>query len=211
MTQSATWIDFELRTLDFNHPYPRERQFSDETIKHFGLGFCNRGMLKGRIAIPLHDFDGRLVGYAGRKTKSNHINEKCPKYLLPGDRERNGKLLQFRKSHLLYNAHRVTAPVDNLFVVQGFSATWWLWQNEYRNVVAVMGSECSTQQGALIAELVKPEGVVWLMPDGNPAGKHCAHSLFDNVAQRRFVRWTRLDEQKQPTDYQGDQLTTLFV
>jgi hypothetical protein len=28
----------------------------------FGLGFCSRGLLKDRVAIPLHDATGALVG-----------------------------------------------------------------------------------------------------------------------------------------------------
>ncbi len=48
-------LDFELKGLDGRHPYLLSRGFSPQTIRHFGLGYCSRGMLKGRIAIPLHD------------------------------------------------------------------------------------------------------------------------------------------------------------
>jgi DNA primase len=57
-------LDFDLKDLDFMHPYLRSRGFTDETIRHFGLGYCKRGMLKGRIAIPLHDHQGQLIGYS---------------------------------------------------------------------------------------------------------------------------------------------------
>src|SRR5689334_14362559 len=46
-------LDFELKGLDFEHPYLRRRGFLSETIAHFGLGYCSRGMLKERLAIPL--------------------------------------------------------------------------------------------------------------------------------------------------------------
>jgi len=59
-------LDFELTSLDFTHSYLRDRGFRDETIQAFGLGYCNRGLMKGRIAIPLHDQNGALIGYAGR-------------------------------------------------------------------------------------------------------------------------------------------------
>src|SRR6202042_134062 len=96
----------------------------------------------------------------------------------PGSRERDGVTLEFRKSLLLYNAHRITKPVDHLFVVEGFPATWWLWQAEYRNTVALMGSSCSKKQAELIIDLLKPDGKVWLMPDGNAAGIQCALSVL---------------------------------
>jgi DNA primase len=37
--------------LDPGHSYLKERGLSDETIESFGLGYCSRGLLKGRIAI----------------------------------------------------------------------------------------------------------------------------------------------------------------
>lgn len=48
-------MDFELKGLDQAHPYLRSRGFTPETIAHFGLGYCSRGSLKGRVAIPLQE------------------------------------------------------------------------------------------------------------------------------------------------------------
>jgi DNA primase len=203
-------IDFELKTLEPDHPYLKDRKFTDETIRHFGLGYCNRGMLKGRFAIPLHDPKGKLVGYAGRLTKDEEISDRNPKYLFPGAREKDSVKLEIRKSLLLYNAHRIQGPVDHLFVVEGFPAMWWLWQAGYRNTVALMGSSCSEEQGKLIADLVKPEGKIWLVPDGNEAGRLCALSAFAQIAPYRFVRWIQLSEDEQPTDYPADELATVF-
>jgi hypothetical protein len=203
-------IEFELKTLDPNHPYLKERWFTDATIRHFGLGYCNRGMLKARIAIPLHDLQGKLVGYAGRLTKEDEISDRNPKYLFPGSREKDGVRFEFWKSLLLYNAHRIQGPVDHLFVVEGFPAMWWLWQAGYLNTVALMGSSCSEEQGKLIADLVKPEGKVWLMPDGNDAGRLCALSALEQVAPYRFTRWIPLPEGLQPTDCPADELAALF-
>jgi DNA primase len=156
-------------------------------------------MLKGRVAIPLHDPQGRLVGYAGRITKDEMIGPKCPKYLFPGEREKNGVKLEFRKSLLLYNAHRINAPVDHLFVVEGFPAVWWLHQNGFEKVVALMGSSCSVEQAEEIVKLVPETGIVWIVSDGDIAGEHCAVGIFKAVAPRRRVRWPRLDRGKQPT------------
>jgi len=54
-------LDFELKGLDAEHPYLTCRGFAPETIGHFGLGVCLRGLLKGRVAVPLHDNAGRLI------------------------------------------------------------------------------------------------------------------------------------------------------
>lgn len=203
-------LNFELKNLDIEHPYLHDRDFLPETIQYFSLGYCNRGLMRGRVVIPLHNPRGELVGYAGRITEDAMISDACPKYRFPGDRERDGLALEFRKSLLLYNVHRISGPVDHIFVVEGFPAAWWLWQAKYRTTVALMGSSCSDEQGKLIVDLVKPDGKVWLMPDGNEAGIRCAHSVFERVAPHRFMRWVRIGDNEQPTDYPAEELTALF-
>jgi DNA primase len=59
-------LTFQLKDLDQNHPYLKERGLEKETIKEFGIGFCKRGLMKDRIAIPIHNENGELVAYAGR-------------------------------------------------------------------------------------------------------------------------------------------------
>jgi DNA primase len=193
-------LDFELKGLNCVHPYLLNRGFLQETINYFGLGFCSRGYLKNRLAIPLLDHEGKLVGYAGRVVDDSTINEDTPRYRFPGERKRDGNIFEFRKTLFLYNGFRFKTPVDNLIVVEGFTSVWWLHQNQLANVVGVMGSDCSERQGQLIVSLVKPDGRVWLMPDGNEAGERCAQALFRQVASHRFVRWVKLEKDMQPTD-----------
>lgn len=84
-------LGFELR-VDLAHPYGRERGLAFETPECFGAGLClSRGMFSGRFAIPLHDPDGQLVGYAGQS-----LDDADPKYLFPSSEK------GFRKSHLLF-------------------------------------------------------------------------------------------------------------
>ncbi len=203
-------LDFTLKHLDPKHPYLSSRGFTPETIDHFGVGYCAKGMMAERIAIPLHDAKGKLVGYAGRLVDDTKISDENPKYRFPGTRERSGITYAFHKSEFLYNGHRIAAPVDHLCVVEGFAGTWSLWQANYRNVVALMGASCSDEQGKLIVELVKPDGKVWLMPDGDNAGMQCAKSLFERISPYRFVRWVCLTPDRQPTDFLADELAHLF-
>src|SRR5205814_99745 len=83
------------KSNEANHPYLIGRGFNAETIKYFGLGFCSRGMMKDRIAIPIHDPGGRLVGYAGRLVDNEMIDEEHPRYLFPGSRNRDGVVHEF--------------------------------------------------------------------------------------------------------------------
>jgi DNA primase len=204
-------LDFELKGLDPVHPYLSGRGFNLETVVHFGLGFSSRGMLKDRIAIPLHDSDGKLVGYAGRVIDDGAITEDNPRYRFPGARERDGKIFEFRKNLFLYNGFRLEHPLADLAVVEGFTAVWWLTQNGFPHVVGTMGADCSDEQAGLIAKLLKPDGRVWILSDGDPAGERFAHSVLAKVSPHRFVRWVKLGEGAQPTDLSGEELKTCFT
>ena len=58
-------LGFALK-LDPDHPYLVERGISPELVERFGLGFCEKGIMAGRVCIPIHNADGQLVAYAGR-------------------------------------------------------------------------------------------------------------------------------------------------
>ena len=204
-------MDFELQGLDRSHEYFARHGLNPETVSDFGLGFCARGLIKDRIAIPLHDGAGRLIGYAGRVIDDALVNGDNPLYRFPGKRERDGKVLDFRKSAFLYNGHRINAPCDDLFVVEQFPSVWWLHQNGFPNTVGLMGAECSEMQIELIIDAVKPDGRVWILPDGGTAGGVLAQSLLLQVSPHRFVRWVRLAAGNVPTDMAPEKLTACFI
>lgn len=199
-------LDFELKGLDRSHPYLLDRGFTQETIAYFGLGYCERGSLAGRVAIPLHDTEGRLVGYAGRVVDDAAITADNPRYRMPSKRERDGSAFEFKKGLFLYNGHRVRSPSDNLIAVEGFPSVWWLRQNGFPRAVATMGAECSEEQEDLLVSLVSPAGTLWVMPDGDKAGEKFAQAVIPRLARRRAVRWVKLGEDKQPTDLSARQL-----
>lgn len=201
-------LDFELKGLDQSHPYLSGRGFVRETAAQFGLGFCARGYHAGRIAIPLHDDRGQLVGYAGRIVDDSKIDEENPRYLLPAPRERDGTRLEFKKTHFLYNGFRFKSPVESLIVVEGFPSVWWLAQNGFSRVVGTMGAECSEEQAALIVSHVREDGRVWFIPDGDKAGEKFGDSLLRQISPHRFVRWVKLEKDKQPTDISVEELKT---
>ena len=203
-------LDFELKRLDARHPYLAGRGLSFATIDRFGLGYCASGLMAGRIAIPIHDGQGRLVAYAGRMVDESKIGPDCPKYLLPGERVRDRKVHQFHKSLLLFNAHRVKAPVQELVVVEGFFSVFWAAEHGYRDVVCLMGSACSDEQYDLILKLTTENGRIVLLLDGNQAGVRCTQQMIERLSSRRAVRWARLDDGRQPTDCEADELKQLL-
>jgi DNA primase len=203
-------LDFELKGLDATHPYLLGRGFTPATIERFGLGYCSRGMLRSRIAIPLHDSGGMLVGYGGRVVDDATISEENPRYRFPGDRKHDGKIFEFRKTLFLYNGFRIKAPVDDLAIVEGFTSVWWLDQNGLRDVVCTMGSDCSERQADLIVAMVKPSGRVWIASDGDAAGERHAQMLLRLISPHRLVRWVKMTEGRQPTDLAREQIEINF-
>lgn len=200
-------LDFELKNLDHGHPYlATTRQFSLEIMQHFGVGYCSRGLLQGRIAIPMWNGEGKLLGYAGRVIDDATITEDNPRYKCPSRRERGGIIYEFRKSLFLYNGHRFKERTEDLIVVEGFPSVWWLTQHGFGRVVATMGADCSEEQAELISNLVTPDGHVWVMGDGDKAGVRFSQSVLEQVSPRRFVRWAKLADGRQPTDLSKDEL-----
>ena len=204
-------LDFELKGLDAEHPYLLNRGFTPETIERFGLGYCGRGLLKSRIAIPLYDAGGKLIGYAGRVVDDSAITEDNPRYRFPGERKRDGTVFEFRKTLFLYNGYRILAPVDDLIVTEGFTGVWWITRYGFPSVVATMGADCSERQAELIVSMVKPSGQVWIVPDGDKAGERHAQTLLSSISPHRFVRWMKLADGKQPTDLSAAQLKNSFT
>jgi DNA primase len=203
-------LDFELKGLDPNHPYLLDRGFTSETIARFGLGFCSRGFLGNRIAIPLHNGNGKLVGYAGRVIDDEAITEENPKYKFPGRRKGKEVVHEFRKSLLLYNAHRIGESVEKLIIVEGFTGVWWLTQAGISNVIALMGASCSSKQAETIVSLVSRSGRIWVFSDGDAAGERCAEEILVRVAPYRFIRWWKMKKGMQPTTFFALQLKRLF-
>lgn len=203
-------IDFELKGLDAEHPYLRRRGFDTKTIERFGLGYCARGFMAERIAIPIHNAQGRLIGYAGRLVDDNAVNEANPKYRFPSPRDREGVRHEFRKSLVVYNAHRVVEPASTLIVVEGFASVWWLSQHGFKDAVALMGWSCSPEQAQMIVSKVPTDGKIVVLPDGDDAGKRCAASVFENVGRHRSVQWLELGGNTQPTDFPVEQLKDML-
>ena len=151
---------------------------------------ADRGSLKGRLAIPLHDISGRLVGYAGRILDDDEIRDDNPKYLFPERRERNGAVHEFRKADLVYNRSRIKGPVEELIVVSGFTAVWWLHQSGFPNAVALLGNQCSERQAAIITGLLTSGGRVWIVPGNTPTTAQ-AEEVLAVLAAKCSCRWVR--------------------
>jgi DNA primase len=178
-------LTFRLK-LDPSHAYLRERGLSEDTITHFGLGYCSRGVMKGRIAIPIEN-DAGLVGYAGRWPGESGWPEGEGKYKLPPG---------FQKSLELYNLVRVPQDATYVVLVEGYWSVFWLWQEVgMENVVASMGASLSDAQQVLLWQRFSG---VQIFFDGDAAGKRAGIELAATLARRMWVRVIACPEGLQP-------------
>lgn len=203
-------LSFELRALVSSHPYLAERRIRAGTVEHFGLGYCGRGMLRGRIAIPIHDSGGVLVGYAGRLVPAELELARTaepegsdpPPYRFPS-REKG-----FRKSYLLFNIHRARERAGDLglVVVEGFFDCLRFYQAGVTNVVALMGCHLAEEQERL---LLATTDRITLALDRDEAGRQGTQELLGRLVTKCYVRVLEYPA-TQPDDCPEEQLRELF-
>jgi DNA primase len=195
-------LGFALKLVD-QHPYLGERGLTPETVAEFGLGYCDKGVMSGRIAIPIHNLGGQLVGYAGRWP--GEPPEERPKYRLPDG---------FRKASEVYRLAEALeeAECKPLIIVEGFFAAMKLWQLGCRKCVALMGSSMSATQEQLIAKAVQPNGTIIVMFDEDDAGRTGREEVLRRLATRAFVRVIVFDEEGfQPENLTAEKAAALHL
>lgn len=193
---------FALTNLDTTHPYLAERGLRAETIAHFGIGYCPKGIMAGRIAIPIFNSSGQIVANAGRWP--GEPEEGKEKYRLPG---------KFKKTLEVFNIHRAALEPDTspLVIVEGFFGVMHLWQLGIRRVVALMGWSLSERQEAMIGKLVTPDSRIVLMLDNDEPGVAAQQKIAPRLAEHCFVRSFRWPEGvREPDELTVEQVAALL-
>ena len=196
-------LKFRLEKLEREHPFLAERGLSKETIEAFGVGFCAKGMMAGRIAIPIANDRSEVVAYVGRFP--GEPSEDTPKYKLPPG---------FRKSLELFNIDRVMKePADlPLVIVEGFFDCMSLHQNGCRKVVGLMGTSLSAEQENLILRHTSDNAHVVIILDEDEAGRAARTEIAARLALHRFVRVHRFaSEGQQPCNLDADAVAKLLA
>lgn len=176
-------LPFKLHSIDAAHPYLRARDILPETAIQFGVGFyAGRGLMSGRVVIPIHDAQGRLVAYAGRA-----LDNTPPKYRLPAG---------FRKSQVLFNFHRAAAVEQPaVVIVEGYFDCLQVHQAGYRSVVALMGTVLSKAAEKLLLERFRR---AILMLDGDGSGRKATESIAAQLAGKCSIQLAPVPTGKQP-------------
>lgn len=79
--------------LDASHASLETLGVTPDTLKAFRAGYAASGILRGRLALPLHDRQGKCVGYFGRTVK-----DESPPLIFPNN---------VNPHDFIFNAHQI--------------------------------------------------------------------------------------------------------
>lgn len=121
-----------------DHPAVQALGLLPETCSHFGAGYAPKGIMRGRLAIPVHDPNGQLVAYCGRAVKVE-----SPSLIFP-----NG----FQPEALIFNAHVLQPGPAHL--MRDPPAVMQAHQGGIDNAVSFLTETVSPQQFEMLASLM---------------------------------------------------------
>jgi DNA primase len=178
--------------LNHEHEFLARRGVTPEQAASFGIGHVRTGIMKNRIAVPIHNLAGELVAYTGRYA-ADDVPKGEIKYKLPKG---------FEKSLELYNIHRAAALGKTYVVI--VEGVWSVLRLHAAGVpaVALLGVSVSQAQ----AKLVKTAGFrhAVLILDGDDAGRSATPAALTTLAERVYVKTILLPDGEKPDTMSHD-------
>lgn len=135
-----------------------------------GVGYYDR--FRERLMIPIHDLQGRVVGFGGRS-----LGDEQPKYLNSPETE------LFDKGKILFGLDKARAAIakqDQAVVVEGYFDVIALHAAGINNAVASMGTALSVQQVRQLLRYTESKRIV-LNFDADVAGGKAAERAIGEV------------------------------
>jgi hypothetical protein len=111
-----------------------------DTAEHFQCGHAPKGIMRGKLAIPIHDGDGRLLAYCGRSYEGTELS-------FPSG---------FEPEHHLFNANRIEE--GDLYLTRDPLEVLLAYENGVENVVSLLTATLSPRQLKLLASLMEERG-----------------------------------------------------
>ena len=163
-----------------------------EELNLIDLSNTNRDSFINRIMFPLHNKDGKVIGFSGRIYDNSDLN----KY------QNTKETPIFKKRDNLFNYHRAKDEIRKskyVIVMEGFMAVIRAYSIKVKNCIATMGTALSTEQAALIKKL---SNNIYLCYDGDEAGKKATITSGDEFVKMGCnVFVVPLTDKLDPDDY----------
>ncbi len=151
------------------HSYLAKREFDRKTLDTFGVKYQKSGSWRGMITFPLHDAEGRFLGYLGRRL--NHLS--WGKYKIQKG---------VKRSQILFNLHRIDLS-KSTFVVEGPFDVMRLHQAGYSNVVSLLGRTLSAFQYGILKQTP-----ITLMLDQDEAGILATQKILKQLKNAKTIQ-----------------------
>ncbi|GAC1420073.1 MAG: DNA primase [Flavisolibacter sp.] len=172
-------------------------QFNAELLQKAGLSVLRNEQLsdnyRDRIIFPVHNNNGKVIGFGARLIKSN---DKAPKYINTPENE------IYIKSKLLYGtyfARQAIDKADECLLVEGYTDVIALHQAGIENVVASGGTSLTQDQLRLIKKYSNNLTIIY---DGDLAGiKAALRGLDMALVEGLYVQLILIPEKQDPDSY----------
>lgn len=190
-------IGFAPDNSHFCHDFLQRKGYDIELAYEAGLlsrneeNFSYYDRFRDRIMFPLHNAQGRTVGYSGRTYKNQE-----PKYL------NSPETPIFQKRRLLYNvdkARRIIRQKNEIILLEGFIDVIKADSAGVKQVVASMGTQISQEHIAFIKKLTSN---VTLLFDGDFAGQEATIKTGQHLLEQGLnVFVIQLPSKMDPDEY----------
>ena len=163
-----------------------------EELNLIDLSNTNRDSFINRIMFPLHNKDGKVIGFSGRIYNRDDLN----KY------QNTKETPLFKKRENLFNYHRAKEAIrtdKKVIVMEGFMAVIRAYTIGVKNCVATMGTALSLEQAEFIRKL---SNNIYLCYDGDNAGRKAtltSGEVFTKMNLNVYV--ISLSDNLDPDDY----------
>lgn len=149
-----------------------------ETLRHYGVFERTWGHYHDRVVIPYH-FRGEIVGCAAiDKWGEKEWLSRNPMKTID-DYKKVLFLGGMKTSKVLFGFDDVTPGCDHLIITEAAREVMKLWQEGYKNSLALSGVSLSGDHMKLIAEL-RP-GRIIIMLDGDKAGRRASIKIGEKL------------------------------
>jgi DNA primase len=180
-----------------------QKRFPVELVEKAGLIIPRQGgggyydRFRDRLMIPIHDLQGRVIGFGGRT-----LTDEQPKYLNSPETE------LFDKGKTLFALDKARAAIakqDRAVVVEGYFDAIALHAAGISNVVASLGTALSLPQVRLLLRYTESKQIV-LNFDADAAGAKAAQRAIGEVADLAYqgevqLRVLNIPDGKDPDDF----------
>lgn len=193
-------LTFELKLDNHeHHPWLDSRGITPDRVSEFGVGLASKGVMQGRLAIPIHNSNGDLVAYCGRYP-ADAVPDDEAKYLFPKG---------FRKEIELFGLHRSPKnQTSSVLLVESFVSAMKHWSRD-TPVFSPMGRSISSQQVQLLLDWgVKRVGIVF---DGDRPGREGAQKVAGAIASAgMWVKIARTPDGMKPHHMSYEEMLNCF-